>query len=288
MSSWIKCHQPAIFLAAPAEQPADGLLRPGATGAGRAPARRRGAAGRRAARATGTARSSGGRRPAAPQPAGAPRPAHGQSAVARQARQAHRRSARRERAFADVEDLARRAALDSRELQALAGADALQGLAGHRRQQAWAAAGHELPPELLRRRAGRRSRPLALPAPPEGEEILLDYASLGLTLSRHPLALLRRAWRGAAGTAPTELGRLPDGRLARASGIVTMRQRPETAKGTIFVTLEDETGAVNVIVWRHVREAQRQPLLRARLLAVAGQWQSARACRTWWRGGWWT
>ena len=93
-------------------------------------------------------------------------------------------------------------------------------------------------------------------------------------MRRHPLALLRprlarRGWYSA-----TELGRVPDGRAVWACGIVTMRQQPETAKGTIFVTLEDETGSVNVIVWRHVREAQRQPLLRSRLLAVAGQWQT--------------
>jgi error-prone DNA polymerase len=65
----------------------------------------------------------------------------------------------------------------------------------------------------------------------------------------------------------------PNGRLARASGLVTHRQRPETAKGTVFVTLEDETGAVNVIVWPAVVEAQRRPLLAARLLTVYGQWQ---------------
>ena len=81
--------------------------------------------------------------------------------------------------------------------------------------------------------------------------------------------LSRRGWRSA-----DELAGLPDGRSAWACGIVTMRQQPETANGTIFVTLEDETGSVNVIVWRHVRERQRQALLASRLLAVAGQWQT--------------
>jgi error-prone DNA polymerase len=70
------------------------------------------------------------------------------------------------------------------------------------------------------------------------------------------------------------LNELKNGERAWACGIVTMRQQPETAKGVIFVTLEDETGSVNVIVWRHVRERQRPALLRSRLLAVAGQWQS--------------
>jgi error-prone DNA polymerase len=69
------------------------------------------------------------------------------------------------------------------------------------------------------------------------------------------------------------LRHFPNGRLARASGIVTHRQRPETAKGVVFVTLEDETGAVNVIVWPAVVEAQRQPLLASTLLTVYGVWQ---------------
>jgi error-prone DNA polymerase len=158
-------------------------------------------------------------------------------------------------------------------MQQLARADALAALAGHRRQQTWEAAGQEALPAVL---AGARVDEALLPlsAAPEGEEILLDYASTGLTLRRHPVSLLRprlarRGWRSAE-----ELQTMPNGRAVWACGIVTMRQQPETAKGTIFVTLEDETGSVNVIVWRHVREAQRQALLRSRLLAVAGQWQS--------------
>jgi len=181
--------------------------------------------------------------------------------------------ARQERPFDDTDDLARRADLGVHELQALARADALIGLAGHRRQQTWAAAGQQRPPALLAD-APVHEAALTLPEAPEGEQILLDYTSLGLTLRRHPVALLRprlarRGWRSA-----DELKALPDGRATWACGIVTMRQQPETAKGTIFVTLEDETGSVNVIVWRHVRENQRQALLRSRLLAVAGQWQT--------------
>lgn len=115
---------------------------------------------------------------------------------------------------------------------------------------------------------------LPLAHAPEGEEILLDYESTGLTLRRHPVALLRprlarRGWRSAS-----ELKQVKDGQPAWACGIVTMRQQPETAKGTIFVTLEDETGSVNVIVWKHVRQRERDALLRSRLLAVAGEWQN--------------
>jgi len=181
-------------------------------------------------------------------------------------------AARTHAPFSGLDDLALRAALDPQELQCLARADALIGLAGHRRQQAWLAAGQARFTALLAD-APQPDEPLALPPAPEGREICLDYASTGLTLRRHPVALLRpqlarRGWRHAE-----DLARLRDGASAWACGIVVMRQQPETAKGTIFVTLEDETGSVNVIVWRHVREQYRQALLASRLLAVAGQWQ---------------
>ncbi|MES3013125.1 MAG: error-prone DNA polymerase [Pseudomonadota bacterium] len=174
--------------------------------------------------------------------------------------------------FDGVDDLARRAGLEAGELQVLARADALVGLAGHRRQQAWLATGQPQRTALLAD-APHHETPLALPAAPEGQEITLDYATTGLTLRRHPLALLRprlgqRGWRNAQ-----ELSELKDGCQAWACGIVVMRQQPETANGTIFVTLEDETGSVNVIVWKRVREQYRQALLASRLLAVAGQWQ---------------
>ncbi len=186
-------------------------------------------------------------------------------------------SARRISAFAGVDDLARRAQLDGRDLQTLAHADALQSLAGHRRRQLWSAAGQGRPEKSLLADAPIIERANEQPdlfEAPEGEAIALDYAATGLTLRRHPLALLReriarRGWRSAE-----QLAQLKDGAAAWACGIVTMRQQPETAKGVIFVTLEDETGSVNIIVWRHVRERQRPALLRSRLLAVAGQWQS--------------
>ena len=186
-------------------------------------------------------------------------------------------SARRISAFASVDDLARRAQLDARDLQTLAHADALQSLAGHRRRQLWSAAGQGRPEKSLLADAPIIERANEQPdlfEAPEGEAIALDYQATGLTLRRHPLALLRerisrRGWRSAE-----QLAQLKDGASAWACGIVTMRQQPETAKGVIFVTLEDETGSVNIIVWRHVRERQRPALLRSRLLAVAGQWQS--------------
>jgi error-prone DNA polymerase len=150
--------------------------------------------------------------------------------------------------FTSTEDLALRAQLSQQDLQALAAADALASLSGHRRQQMWDAAAQHTAPALWRD-VPVHEVPLALPAAHEGEEIVFDYAATGLTLRRHPLALLRpRLARWRLQTA-LQLHSAPNGRKVRACGIVTMRQRPGTAKGTMFVTLEDETGPVNVIVW---------------------------------------
>jgi error-prone DNA polymerase len=180
--------------------------------------------------------------------------------------------ARQRGAFADAEDLALRARLDVQDLAALAAGDALKSLSGHRRQQVWQASAQHRAPALLQQ-APINEQPLALPAAHEGEEIVFDYESLGLTLRRHPLELLRPrlARRGFLNSA--QLQQLEDGRSASACGMVTVRQQPGTAGGTIFVTLEDETGPVNVIVWKRVREEQRDPLVRSRLLAVHGHWQ---------------
>ena len=175
-------------------------------------------------------------------------------------------------AFASTEDLALRAQLSQQDLQALAAADALASLSGHRRQQMWDAAAQHAAPALLRD-VPVHEAPLALPAAPEGEEILFDYAATGLTLRRHPLALLRPRldrWRLATAL---QLNAVPHGRRVRACGIVTVRQRPGTAKGTMFVTLEDETGPVNVIVWPSMVDRWRNALLRSQLLAVEGTWQ---------------
>jgi error-prone DNA polymerase len=114
---------------------------------------------------------------------------------------------------------------------------------------------------------------VAIEKAPEGQEIAADYASLGLTLRRHPLALLRpRLARMKLSTAE-ELRHYPNGRIARTSGIVTVRQRPSTAKGVIFVTIEDETGCTNIIVWNDVSTRQRRELLSSMLLTVYGVWQ---------------
>lgn len=181
--------------------------------------------------------------------------------------------ARDEAPFASTEDLARRASLNAHELRVMAEADALLGLAGNRHQAAWSVAGIDTrPPEMLRDTRVQEAA-AELEAPNEVETTLADYRSLGLTLKRHPLSLLREELSRFKVQPAEVLRTYPSGRLARASGLVTHRQRPETAKGTIFVTLEDETGAVNVIVWPAVAEAQRRPLLASTLLTVYGRWQ---------------
>jgi len=181
-------------------------------------------------------------------------------------------AARADAPFTTVEDLAQRAGLDAGDLKALAAADALAALAGHRRQQVWDASALHRAPALLRA-APTHEDWLDLPEAPEGEAIVHDYAATGLTLRRHPLALLRPRLAALRLQTAAALQAAPDGRLVRACGIVTVRQQPGTAKGVVFVTLEDETGTVNVIVWKALRERFRRDLLHARLLAVHGTWQ---------------
>ncbi|TMH46963.1 MAG: error-prone DNA polymerase [Betaproteobacteria bacterium] len=178
-------------------------------------------------------------------------------------------AARRAQAFADAGDLARRAKLNAHDMQALAAAGALAGLSGHRRHALWDVAGVERMPALLDAAPIEEAQPL-LAAPSEGENIVADYANLGLTLGRHPVALLRERLQRQRMFTAAELKALPHGRLARVTGLVTGRQRPGTASGVTFVTLEDETGMVNVIVWRDLAERQRKELLRSSLLTVYG------------------
>ena len=182
--------------------------------------------------------------------------------------------ARQQAPFDSADDLARRAGVSDSEMKVLAGADALMSLSGHRRQQVWDAAALKAAPALLTE-APIDEDYLELRAAPEGEEVVWDYASTGLTLRSHPLALLRPrlARRGLLSAA--QLDKAADGQVVRACGIVTLRQQPETAKGTIFVSLEDETGTVQVICWKSIRETQREALLKARLMAVQGVWQRA-------------
>ncbi|RYF61312.1 MAG: error-prone DNA polymerase [Comamonadaceae bacterium] len=180
--------------------------------------------------------------------------------------------ARRKGPFDNAEELARRARLEQHEMKLLAAAGALATLSGHRRQQVWDAAALHSPPELLQD-APVDEEFLELPEAPEGEDVVWDYASIGLTLRSHPMALLRKKLDKYKLKTSEELRQVPDGRIVRTAGIVTLRQQPDTAKGTIFVSLEDEHGATQVICWRGIKEKQREVLLGSRLMAVKGRWQ---------------
>jgi error-prone DNA polymerase len=180
--------------------------------------------------------------------------------------------ARAIRPFISVNDLALRAQLSRLELEKLAAANALVSLTGHRRQALWQAVAGA-PDKGLLRQARAPEEDVLLPAPSEAEEITADYRSLGLTLGRHPVALLRPTLAKLRFQPATVLNGYADRQIARGCGIVTVRQRPETAKGVVFLTMEDETGLINVIVWRDLVDKQRRELLGASLLGVFGIWQ---------------
>jgi DNA-directed DNA polymerase III PolC len=185
-------------------------------------------------------------------------------------------SARAAQPLASVADLALRGALDRGDLEALAAAGAFAALSGNRHLAFWEVAGTERALALgltdTRGAVAEEGRPL-LSAPSEGQGIVADYAALGLTLGRHPLALLRERLHAWALLTAAELKNAPHGARVRTAGIVLMRQRPATASGVTFLTLEDESGQVNVIVWERVGREQRAALLESRLLEVHGELQ---------------
>jgi error-prone DNA polymerase len=180
--------------------------------------------------------------------------------------------ARGDDAFESVQAMAERAALDRGDLEALSAAGALAGLAGNRHRAAWRVTGVERPLPLLPALHIPEGLPL-LRAPGEGEDIVADYRSLGLTLGRHPLALLRTRLAAAGWLTAAELWERPSGERVRTGGIVVTRQRPGSASGVTFVTVEDETGQANLIVWQSLGERQRRILLGSRLLGVSGELQ---------------
>jgi error-prone DNA polymerase len=176
------------------------------------------------------------------------------------------------RPCASVAELAQRAGLSRKDLKNLADAGALQSLAGHRRDARWTAAGVESRPPM---NVHVIEQLPSLAAPTEAEDITADYDSLGFTLGRHPLALLRQILSSQGFSSAENLNRLRHGRQVRTAGLVTCRQRPGTASGVVFVTLEDESGCVNVVVWNDLVERYRKELLGARLLGVEGRVESS-------------
>jgi error-prone DNA polymerase len=181
-------------------------------------------------------------------------------------------AARSEGPFSRVTELTRRAQLSRRDLGALAAAGALAELAGHRHRAAWEVLGVESPLPLLPVTERDEGLPM-LRAPAEGEDIVADYRSLGFTLGRHPLAVVRSTLGKDGWLTAAEVAELPDGAAVRTGGLVVTRQRPGSAGGVIFVTLEDETGYVNLVVWSRIADVHRKAMLGARLLGVAGRLQ---------------
>lgn len=175
--------------------------------------------------------------------------------------------------FLHLDDLAHRAGLERRHLDLLAEANALRGLAGHRNRARWAAGGVETSLPLFAGLQASEEARVSLPPPTVGEAVLADYASTGTTLGPHPLRLVRKQLRAQKCRPSRELATLPNGAHIRHAGLVTLRQRPGTAKGVTFVTLEDEDGTVSVVVWKDLAERQRRELANADLLAVEGRWE---------------
>jgi error-prone DNA polymerase len=187
---------------------------------------------------------------------------------------------RAQSAFRDLDDLVARADLDRGSVDRLAEAGALRGLAGHRHRARWhsAATEKQLPLFAVAGVSDPRSASeprIAIPPPSAFEDSRADYDSMGLTLGTHPVGLIRRQLQQRRYRRATELAQWDNGRPARYAGLVILRQRPQTASGVTFMTLEDETGMVNVVVWAPVAERQRRVFLESRLLAVEGRMESA-------------
>ncbi|MCP1726366.1 error-prone DNA polymerase [Natronospira proteinivora] len=168
-----------------------------------------------------------------------------------------------------LEALCVRARLDRRAVDALADAGALSGLLGHRHKARWAAVGVEAPTPLFGEMAVAEATPM-LAVPAEGEDIVADYGRLGLTLGRHPLALLREQMAARGVMKAAQLWEQPSESLVITAGLVINRQRPGSARGVTFMTLEDESGIINLICWRKLAEQYRPVVLNARLLLVSG------------------
>ena len=174
--------------------------------------------------------------------------------------------------FHGTQQLVEEVGLDRRELGVLASAGALETLEGHRHRARWAVAGVEEPTPLLMSMERYEAAPL-LRKPTEGQDIVADYQSLGLTLGRHPVQLLRHRLDRYRYLQAQRLPDLVDGTAVGVAGIVITKQRPGTASGVIFVTLEDETGHMNLVVWNTVAEQYRAALLNSRLMGVQGELQ---------------
>ena len=174
--------------------------------------------------------------------------------------------------YGGIQQLLERTGVNRRELGALAAAGALAPLGGHRHKVRWTVEGVEEPTALCASMEHYEAVPM-LRRPTEGQDIVADYRSLGLTLGRHPVTLLRRKFDDHGYLTAAGLKDIPTGRRVKVAGLVITKQRPGTASGVTFVTLEDESGYINLIVWKKTAEDQRKVLLNARLMGVEGELQ---------------
>jgi len=184
---------------------------------------------------------------------------------------------RRGNGYADATALWRRAGLTHRALEAIARADACRSMGLDRREALWALKGLGERPLPIFAAAGEEEQgaeaPAPLPAMALPEHVAEDYASLHLSLKSHPLALLRGRLPAAYGLPAAALAEKADGAKVGVAGLVLVRQRPGTASGVIFATLEDETGVANIVIWPKVFENHRRIVLTGRLIGVAGRLQ---------------
>ncbi len=180
-------------------------------------------------------------------------------------------AARGSRPFTDMRDLARRARLRRNDYGALAAADALRMLSGNRHRARWEVAGIEPAMPLLQIPEFNEGEPL-LRSPGVMETVIGDYASTGLSLLAHPLELIRPQLDAACKSA-RGLWECHDGERVYAAGLVVTRQRPGSAKNVTFVTLEDETGFINLVIWERLATQQRPVLVHAAVMGVWGRVQ---------------
>lgn len=179
----------------------------------------------------------------------------------------------RGRPFDDLKDMKTRAKLDAGTVQRLAAADALRSMMLDRRQALWEARALRDAPDLPlfadTRDEGAEVR-FDLPQMPVCEQVVADYQTLRLSLKAHPLSFLRRSMTRQGYRAAAELAQMRSGQPVKLAGVVLIRQRPGSAKGVCFITLEDETGVANLVVWPKVMEANRKTVMQARLIDVHG------------------
>jgi error-prone DNA polymerase len=179
-------------------------------------------------------------------------------------------AARTERPFASIEDVWRRSGVPLAALEKLADADAFASLGVDRRQALWQVRGLGAAPLPLFAAAEGREPDVALTPMTEGREVVEDYRAIQLSLRAHPLAFLRPELDRRGVTRCGDLSRIKDGRAVEVAGVVLIRQRPGSAKGVLFLTIEDETGVANAILWPDRFEAQRRIVMGSAMLGIRG------------------